>query len=74
MSTNEKWFNTLSGSQLELILKREEEQNKFRKEALQDIRKLIYNCCMGCRLKDHEIECDECVVNDIKKKYEGMQK
>lgn len=73
MSTNEKWFNALSGTQLEMLVKREEEQEKFKKGALQDIRKLIYNCCMGCRLKDHEIECDECTVHDIKKKYGGMK-
>lgn len=77
MSTDYMWYNDLSKELIENLRKLEEAQDTQRErkfEVALDIHKLASLCCGYCRLKDHEIECDECVVHDIKKKYEGMGK
>lgn len=77
MSPDYMWYNNLSKEHLEGLRKIAEAQDRQRErkfEVALDIHKLASLCCGCCRLKDHEIECDECIVYNIKKKYEGAEK
>ncbi len=71
---NEKWFNTLSGTQIEMLMKREEEQEQFKEEVRKDIHELIDICCDKCRLAGRNCLCVICMIKSIKKKYEGAEK
>lgn len=73
MEIAEWFFNNLSQKERDRLRRFSRGPEELAKDIAQDIHKLASICCGYCRLKDHEIECNECAVHDIKKKYEGVK-